>query len=299
MSGKPSVAFLCLGVMGSPMAGHLARAGYHVTVYNRTREVADAWEKTYAAHAVRVAATPANAARDAQIVFACTGADEDLREITLAEAGAFDAMARGSVFVDHTTASATLARELSSAADARGLGWLDAPVSGGQAGAENGALTIMVGGKRDVYEQVAPVLECYARKHALLGPAGHGQMAKMVNQICIAGLVQGLSEGLEFAQRVGLDTEAVVDVISAGAAGSWQMENRAKTMLEGKFDFGFAVDWMRKDLGMAIDEAARFGADLPITEIVDSRYAELQRRGGGRLDTSSLILALREDDGEA
>ena len=299
MSGKPRVAFLCLGVMGSPMAGHLARAGYHVTVYNRTREVADAWEKTYEAHAVRVAATPANAARDAQIVFACTGADEDLREITLAEAGAFDAMARGSVFVDHTTASATLARELSSAADARGLGWLDAPVSGGQAGAENGALTIMVGGKRDVYEQVAPVLECYARKHALLGPAGHGQMAKMVNQICIAGLVQGLSEGLEFAQRVGLDAEAVVDVISAGAAGSWQMENRAKTMLEGKFDFGFAVDWMRKDLGMAIDEAARYGADLPITELVDSRYAELQRRGGGRLDTSSLILALHEDDGEA
>ena len=295
MSEIKRVAFLCLGVMGGPMAGHLARAGYDVTVYNRTRATAEAWAKSHATDSVRVAETPAEAARDAQIVFACSGADEDLRSITLGESGAFDAMTRDSIFVDHTTASATLARELSVAAAERGLGWLDAPVSGGQAGAENGALTIMIGGEQAVYARVAPVLECYARRHSLLGPAGHGQMAKMVNQICIAGLVQGLSEGLEFAQRAGLDAEAVVDVISAGAAGSWQMENRAKTMLEGQFDFGFAVDWMRKDLGMAIEEAARFGVELPITELVDARYAELQRRGGGRLDTSSLILALRDD----
>lgn len=287
------VAFLCLGVMGFPMAGHLAAAGLDVTVYNRTPAKADAWRETYGG---TVAATPAEAACGAQIVFACSGADSDLREIALGDWGAFDAMERGAIFVDHTTASATLARELAGEAAARQLGWLDAPVSGGQAGAENGVLTIMIGGQAPTYERVAPILDHYARKHRLLGPAGHGQLAKMVNQICIGGLVQALSEGLEFAQRVGLDAEAVVDVISAGAAGSWQMENRAKTMLADEFDFGFAVDWMRKDLGMAIEEASRVGAPLPITEEVDARYAELQRRGGGRLDTSSLIRALRSDD---
>jgi len=290
------VAFLCLGVMGYPMAGHLARAGLDGAVYNRTQAKAQAWRGEYGGG---VAATPAEAAAGAQIVFACSGADPDLEAIAIGEVGevgAFDAMEAGAIFVDHTTASASLARRLADEAAERGLGWLDAPVSGGQAGAENGTLTIMIGGEPAAYDRVAPILDHYARKHRLLGPAGHGQLAKMVNQICIAGLVQGLSEGLEFAGRVGLDAEAVVDVISAGAAGSWQMENRAKTMLANEFDFGFAVDWMRKDLGMAIEEASRVGASLPITEEVDARYAEVQRRGGGRLDTSSLILALRELD---
>lgn len=284
------VAFLCLGVMGYPMAGHLARAGLDVRVYNRTPARAAAWRGAYRG---TLAETPAEAARGAEVIFACTGADPDLRAITLGPEGAFAAMEAGAIFVDHTTASATLARELAGQAAARGLGWLDAPVSGGQAGAENGALTIMVGGEASTYERVAPLLDHYARKHRRLGPAGHGQLAKMVNQICIAGLLQALSEGLVFAERVGLDAEAVVDVISAGAAGSWQMENRAATMLAREFDFGFAVDWMRKDLGMAIEEAARAGVSLPITEEVDARYAEVQRRGGGRLDTSSLILALQ------
>ena len=294
------VAFLCLGVMGGPMAGHLAKAGFKVTVYNRTRARADAWAEVYAEHQVHVAATPFEAARGADVVLACSGADPDLREITLGEGGgdkegAFAAMEAGSIFVDHTTASAGLARELASEAGARGIGFLDAPVSGGQAGAENGALTIMIGGEEPSYERVVPLLDCYARMHRLLGPAGHGQLAKMVNQICIAGVLQGLSEGLDFAERVGLDSESVVDVIAAGAAGSWQMENRAKTMLKNEFDFGFAVDWMRKDLGMAIEEAARVGRTLPNAEEVDGRYAELQRRGGGRLDTSSLIRVLREE----
>ena len=298
MSPIDRVAFLCLGVMGFPMAGHLARAGLSVTVYNRTPERAERWVEVYGDGRIAVAATPAEAAREAEVVLACSGADPDLESITLGPGGAFDAMSAGAIFVDHTTASATMARSLSEAAVGRGLGWLDAPVSGGQAGAENGALTIMIGGEPETYARVVPILDQYARKHLLLGPAGHGQLAKMVNQICIAGVVQGLSEGLDFAQRVGLDAERVVEVISEGAAGSWQMENRAASMLEGRFDFGFAVDWMRKDLGMAIDEAARWGAELPVTEQVDARYAELQRRGGGRLDTSSLIRALREfDDG--
>jgi len=275
MSSIERVAFLCLGVMGGPMAGHLARGGLDVTVFNRTRARADEWAAAYSDASVSVASTPAEAARGAEVVFACTGADADLHE---------------------TTASATLARELASTATAKQIGFLDAPVSGGQAGAEQGALTIMIGGEVETYRRVVPLLDHYAKKHRLLGPAGHGQLAKMVNQICIAGLVQGLSEGLEFAERVGLDVPQVIDVISQGAAGSWQMENRAQTMLEGRFDFGFAVDWMRKDLAMAIEEAARCGAQLPITEEVDARYAELQRRGGGRLDTSSLILALREED---
>lgn len=297
MSPIRKVAFLCLGVMGGPMAGHLARAGLEVAVFNRTRARAEAWCAAQADATVRLGATPAEAVDGAEVVFACSGADPDLRAITLGPDGAFDAMGEGAIFVDHTTASASLARELSAAAASRGLGWLDAPVSGGQAGAENGVLTVMVGGEAATYEQVAPLFDHFARKHRLLGPAGHGQLAKMVNQICIAGLVQGLSEGLLFAERAGLDAEAVVDVISAGAAGSWQMENRAATMLAREFDFGFAVDWMRKDLGMAIEEASRCGAPLPITEEVDARYAEVQRRGGGRLDTSSLILAL-EDDGD-
>ena len=298
MSSIERVAFLCLGVMGGPMAGHLARAGLDVTVFNRTRARADAWAAAYSDASVSVAPTPAEAARRAEVVFACTGADADLDEITVGEDGAFESMSAGAIFVDHTTASATLARELASRATAKQIGFLDAPVSGGQAGAEQGALTIMIGGEVETYQRVSPLLDHYAKKHRLLGPAGHGQLAKMVNQICIAGLVQGLSEGLDFAQRVGLDVPQVIDVISQGAAGSWQMENRAQTMLEGRFDFGFAVDWMRKDLAMAIEEAARCGAQLPITEEVDARYAELQRRGGGRLDTSSLILALREEDAD-
>ena len=289
------VAFLCLGVMGAPMAGHLARAGLSITVFNRTSERALAWAEAYSDFDVSDAPTPAIAARNAEIVFACTGADPDLREITLGEQGAFDAMAPGSIFVDHTTASATLARELAAAARDRGIGFLDAPVSGGQAGAEQGSLTIMLGGEESNYRRVATILDHYAKMHRLLGPAGHGQLAKMVNQICIAGLVQALSEGLHFAERVGLDPNRVVEVISQGAAGSWQMENRAQTMTAGRFDFGFAVDWMRKDLSMAIQEAERVGAPLPITQWVDARYKEIQEDGGGRLDTSSLIQHLTRE----
>lgn len=296
MSAVERVAFLCLGVMGGPMAGHLARAGLEVTVFNRTRVRADAWAAAHSEASVSVAPNPVEAARGAEVVFACSGADADLLQITLGAEGAFESMSAGAIFVDHTTASATLARELATAATAKGIGFLDAPVSGGQVGAEQGALTIMLGGEAETYRRVAPLLDHYAKKHRLLGPAGHGQLAKMVNQVCIAGVLQGLSEGLEFAQRVGLDVPQAVDVICQGAAGSWQMENRAKTMLEGRFDFGFAVDWMRKDLGMAIEQAARCGAALPLAEEVDAHYAELQRRGGGRLDISSLILALREED---
>jgi 3-hydroxyisobutyrate dehydrogenase len=295
MNAMEPVAFLCLGVMGFPMAGHLARAGHPVRVYNRTATRAEAFCEAHAGLAVDVASTPAEAVRDAEIVFACTGADPDLRQITLGEAGALDAMRRDAIFVDHTTASASLARELSAEAESRSLGFLDAPVSGGQSGAEEGRLTIMLGGDEAHYRRVAPLLDHYAKKHLLLGPVGHGQLAKMVNQICIAGLVEALSEALHFAERAGLDVRRVVEVISEGAAGSWQMQNRAETMIEGRFDFGFAVDWMRKDLGMAFDEADRRGVELPITRAVDARYARIQERGGGRLDTSSLILALRSD----
>lgn len=288
------VAFLCLGVMGGPMAGHLARSGLSVSVYNRTRSRADAWAEAHAEFDVSVASSPAKAARDAEVVFACTGADADLREIVLGQGGALVAMSAESIFVDHTTASATIARELADFAAECGIGFLDAPVSGGQLGAEQGALTIMLGGDASTYHRVAPLLDHYAKKHLLLGPVGHGQLAKMVNQICIAGLVEALAEGLHFAEKVGLDVDRVVEVISQGAAGSWQMDNRATTMTRGDFDFGFAVDWMRKDLGMALEEAARCGAPLPVTAEVNERYAELQKRGGGRLDTSSLILALRD-----
>jgi 3-hydroxyisobutyrate dehydrogenase-like beta-hydroxyacid dehydrogenase len=284
------VAFLGLGVMGFPMAGHLAAKGHGVTVYNRTAAKAEAW---VAKHGGRAAPTPAEAARGAAFVFACVGNDDDLRAVTTGPQGAFAAMAPGAVFADHTTASAQVARELDAAARAAGLHFLDAPVSGGQAGAENGALTIMVGGEPAAYETIAPVIAAYAKAQRLLGPSGSGQLCKMVNQICIAGLVQGLAEGLAFAEKAGLDGLAVIDVISKGAAGSWQMENRHRTMIENRFDFGFAVDWMRKDLGICLDEARANGARLPVTALVDQFYADIQAQGGGRLDTSSLLRRLR------
>jgi len=288
------VAFLCLGVMGGPMAGHLARAGLSVTVYNRTTRRAEQWLETYSDCRVELAASPQQAARGAEVVFACTGADPDLEELVLGPEGALAGMAPGSVFVDHTTASAVLARELAARFAAVGVGFLDAPVSGGQSGAEAGQLTIMIGGEQDTYQRVAPLLEHYAKKHLLLGAAGSGQLTKMVNQICIAGLVEALAEGLLFASAAGLDAKRVIEVISQGAAGSWQMSNRAQTMIEGHFDFGFAVEWMRKDLAMALEEGARRGVPLPVAEIVDGLYAEVQRLGGGRFDTSSLLLGLED-----
>jgi 3-hydroxyisobutyrate dehydrogenase len=280
------VAFIGLGVMGYPMAGHLARAGHEVSVFNRTGARAEAWQRE---HRGGTAATPALAASGAEQVFACVGGDDDVRAVTLGERGAFAGMQPGALFVDHTTASARLARELADAAARRDLGFLDAPVSGGQSGAKQGQLTVMVGGEPEPFERARPLIQSYAREVRLLGPSGSGQLAKMVNQICIAGLVQALAEGLHFAEAVGLDPVAVVDVISKGAAQSWQMDNRHRTMIAGEFDFGFAVDWMRKDLGFALDEARRNGASLPITAVVDQLYAELQAAGGGRLDTSSLI----------
>jgi 3-hydroxyisobutyrate dehydrogenase-like beta-hydroxyacid dehydrogenase len=272
------------------MAGHLARAGCEVVVYNRTAARAEAW---VAAHGGRAAATPAAAAEGARFVFACTGADPDLRAITLGEAGAFRALGPGAVFVDHTTASPALARELAAAAAARGACFLDAPVSGGQDGAERGALTVMAGGDPDALERARPLLAAYARNVTWMGPSGAGQLTKLVNQICLAGLIQSLAEGLAFAERAGLDPRRVVEVISRGAAQSWQMDHRAATMIEGRFDFGFAVDWMRKDLALAFAEAARCGAELPVAKLVDGFYAELQRLGAGRLDTSSLVTRLR------
>ncbi|ACL61470.1 NAD(P)-dependent oxidoreductase [Methylobacterium nodulans] len=284
-----TVAFLGLGVMGSPMARHLAAKGHAVTVYNRTAAKAEDW---VAAHGGRAAATPAEAAAGQEIVFACVGNDDDLREITTGAQGAFAAMRPGSIFVDHTTASADAARELAAAAAAGGFGFIDAPVSGGQAGAENGMLTVMCGGDPATYAAVEPVIMAYARSCRLMGPAGAGQLTKMVNQICIAGLVQGLAEGIHFGKRAGLDMEAVLDVIAKGAAGSWQMENRGRTMNQNRFDFGFAVDWMRKDLAIVLAEARRNGALLPVTALVDQFYAEVQGLGGGRWDTSSLIARL-------
>jgi len=274
------------------MAGHLARAGHRLTVYNRSPEVLEAWLAKYAETDCRGAASPAEAVADAEFVMVCTGRAEDLRQVALGEAGAFEAMAKGAVFVDHTTASAQLARELAEQAHQRGLGWLDAPISGGQVGAETGQLTVMVGGDEVTYRRARPLIDAYAKKSLLIGPAGSGQKCKMVNQICIAGLVQALAEGLNFAKRSGLDSERVVEAISHGAAQSWQMDNRASTMLAGEFDFGFAVDWMRKDLGIALAEAERCGADLSLTADVDRRYAEVQERGGSRWDTSSLIALL-------
>jgi 3-hydroxyisobutyrate dehydrogenase len=283
------VAFIGLGVMGFPMARHLAAKGHDVTVYNRTAAKARAWAE---AHGGRAAPTPAEAAAEAEFVFACVGNDDDLRAITLGAEGAFAGMAEGATFVDHTTASAEVARELHAFASENGIDFLDAPVSGGQAGAENGALTVMVGGDAEAYARAEPVIASYARMIGLMGGAGAGQLTKMVNQICIGGIVQGLSEAVHFAQRAGLDVESVIGVVSKGAAQSWQMENRWKTMNEGRFDFGFAVDWMRKDFGIVLQEARRNGAALPLTAMVDQFYAEVQAMGGNRWDTSSLIARL-------
>ncbi|PZO74534.1 MAG: oxidoreductase [Mesorhizobium amorphae] len=283
-------AFIGLGVMGYPMAGHLAkRGGHEVTVYNRTAAKAEAW---VAEHGGRHAPTPAEAAEGADFVFACVGNDDDLRSVTTGPDGAFAAMTKGAVFADHTTASAEVARELDAAARSLGFEFLDAPVSGGQAGAVNGQLTIMVGGEAQAFERTKPVFDAYAKMVGLMGPAGSGQLTKMVNQICIAGLVQGLAEGLHFSKRAGLDVAKVVDVISKGAAGSWQMENRHKTMERGEYEFGFAVDWMRKDLGICLEEADRNGAVLSVTALVDQFYKEVQSLGGGRWDTSSLLKRL-------
>ncbi len=280
------VAFIGLGVMGYPMAGHLAKAGHAVTVYNRTGGKAKSWVET---HGGAARATPAEAAADAEIIFTCVGNDDDLREVVAGEKGAFAGMRPGAILVDHTTASAEIARELAALAEKKGLHFLDAPVSGGEAGAVNGKLTIMVGGDATSFAASEKVMECYGRAVTLMGPVGSGQLTKMVNQICIAGLVQALSEGLQFAMNAGLDAAKVVDVISKGAAQSWQMENRASTMIAGKFEFGFAVDWMRKDLGICFAEARRNKTALPVAALVDQFYARVQARGGNRWDTSSLI----------
>jgi 3-hydroxyisobutyrate dehydrogenase len=286
------VAFIGLGVMGYPMAGHLAAGGHEVTVYNRTASKAEAW---VGQHGGKAAATPKSAAQGNDFVFTCVGNDDDLRSVTLGDDGVLAAMGDGSFLIDNTTASADVARELSAIARGNGVGFIDAPVSGGQAGAENGLLTVMCGGEEAAFEQAKPVIDCYARSVVLLGPAGSGQLTKMVNQICIAGLMQGLSEGLNFGQQAGLDMEKVIEVISKGAAGSWQMENRGATMCQGEFEFGFAVDWMRKDLGICFAEAGRNGARLPATHLIDQFYAQVQGRGGKRWDTSSLIHLLAND----
>lgn len=286
------LAFLGMGVMGFPMAGHLKKAGHDVVVYNRSAKKAQEWA---AKHGGGTAATPAEAAKGADIVLVCVGNDDDLRSVIYGDKGALAGMAAGTILVDHTTASAEVAREIYAEAKKKGIGFLDAPVSGGQAGAENGQLGIMVGGDDAVFAKAEPVLKIYAKALSLMGPVGSGQLTKMVNQICIAGLVQALSEGMNFAVKAGLDTEKVLSVITAGAAGSWQMSNRAKTMVQGKFDFGFAVDWMRKDLSICLDEAKRNKARLPVTALVDQFYATVQARGGGRWDTSSLIHLLAKE----
>ena len=284
------VAFLGLGVMGYPMAGHLkTKGGHEVTVYNRTQAKAQKWVEQ---HGGALGRTPADAARGADFVFACVGNDDDLRSVTTGPDGAFAAMEKGAIFIDNTTASAEVARELGAEAQKLGLGFIDAPVSGGQAGAENGVLTVMCGGDQATFDRAKPVIDAYARMVGLLGPTGSGQLTKMINQICIAGLVQGLAEGIHFGKKAGLDIEKVVEVISKGAAGSWQMENRHKTMNAGKYDFGFAVDWMRKDLGICLDEADRNGAKLPVTALVDQFYKDVQQMGGQRWDTSSLLARL-------
>jgi 3-hydroxyisobutyrate dehydrogenase-like beta-hydroxyacid dehydrogenase len=292
MADKQKVAFIGLGVMGFPMAGHLANAGHDVTVYNRTGSRAQAWVEK---HKGRHAATPAAAAKDAALVFVCVGNDDDVRSVVHGDAGALAGMSAGAVLVDHTTASAEVAREVHAAAKAHKAEFLDAPVSGGQAGAENGKLTVMVGGDQLAFDRAKPVIDAYARACVLMGPVGSGQLTKMVNQICIAGLLQGLSEGLNFAKRAGLDCGKLVEVISKGAAQSWQMDNRALTMVDGKFNFGFAVDWMRKDLGICLAESKRNKARLPVTALVDQFYAQVQARGGNRWDTSSLIHLLAND----
>ena len=283
------VAFVGLGVMGFPMAGYLAGAGHEVTVFNRTTAKADAWVEQ---HGGTRADTPSAVAANADVVFSCVGNDDDVRAVTLGDDGIMAGIGDGSVIVDHTTASATVAREINDAAAARNIGFLDAPLSGGQAGAENGQLTIMVGGDADVFERALPVMDCYAKACTLIGPVGSGQLAKMVNQVCIAGVVQGLSEGLHFAKQAGLDPAKVIGAISKGAAQSWQMENRWETMIRNEFEFGFAVEWMRKDLKIALEEAEHNGAKLDMTKLVDGYYAEVQELGGNRWDTSSLIARL-------
>ena len=284
------VAFVGLGVMGYPMAGYLAKNGHDLTVYNRTQSKADAWCREFGGQS---APTPADAARDAEFVFSCVGNDDDVRDVLLGASGVLGAIAGGSILVDHTTASASIAREIAESASAKSVGFLDAPVSGGQAGAESGQLTIMAGGEADVFERAAKVMDCYAKAITHIGPAGAGQLAKMVNQICIAGVVQGLAEGLHFAKKAGLDPSVVIESISKGAAQSWQMENRWQTMVNDEFEFGFAVDWMRKDLAIALDEARKNGATLELTQRVDQFYAEVQDLGGNRWDTSSLIARLK------
>ncbi len=291
------VAFIGLGVMGYPMAGHLLKKGGHdLTVYNRTAAKSAAWVKEYGGG--RAVVTPAEAAKGAEFVFCCVGNDDDLRSVTLAKNGAFETVAKGAVFIDNTTASANIARELYSAAKAKGFGFIDAPVSGGQAGAQNGVLTVMCGGDKDVFERAKPIITPFARAVNLIGEAGSGQLTKMVNQICIAGLVQGLAEGMHFAQKAGLDIPMVIETISKGAAGSWQMENRWKAMAEGKYDFGFAVNWMRKDLSISIEEARKNGAHLPAAALIDQFYSEVQRLGGGRWDTCSLLARLNNQSAD-
>ena len=285
------VAFIGLGVMGYPMAGYISKGGHNVTVYNRTAAKADKWITEYKGSK---AATPAKAAEDADYIFTCVGNDNDLREVTFGDNGIFKKIKKGAVYIDNTTASATIAREIYEYSKKNGFGSLDAPVSGGQAGAENGALTVMIGGDQADFEKAKDKINCYSKKMKLLGKAGNGQLAKMVNQICIAGLVQGLSEGINFGLKAGLNMEEVIEVISKGAAQSWQMDNRYKTMIDDKFEFGFAVDWMRKDLKIALDEAKKNNSLLPITEIVDQYYGDVQKLGGNRWDTSSLIRRLRK-----
>ena len=284
------IAFIGLGVMGFPMAGHLAKAGHKVVVYNRTQSKAQEWSTRFDGLSK---STPAKAASDADIIFICVGNDDDLRSVVCGESGILATAKEGAIIVDHTTASADVARELSTLSAQQGVAFLDAPVSGGQAGAENGQLTIMLGGDASSFTQVEPIIASYAKFSRLLGPIGSGQLAKMMNQICIAGVVQGLAEALHFGQNAGLDCESVIDVISQGAAQSWQMENRSKTMLAGEYDFGFAVDWMRKDLGIALEEARKNGSTLPLTALVDQFYADVQREGGNRFDTSSLLTRLK------
>ena len=286
-----NVAFIGLGVMGYPMAGYISKGGHNVTVFNRTKSKAEKWIKDYKG---KIAVTPAEAAKDAEYIFTCVGNDNDLREVTFGDKGAFKTIKKGAVYIDNTTASATIAREIYEFAKKNGFGALDAPVSGGQAGAENGALTVMIGGDQADFDKAKDKIDCYSKKMKLLGKAGCGQLAKMVNQICIAGLVQGLSEGINFGMKAGLNMEDVIEVISKGAAQSWQMENRYKTMIDDKFDFGFAVDWMRKDLKIAMDEAKNNGSLLPVTELVDKFYGEVQGLGGNRWDTSSLIKRFRK-----
>lgn len=292
MNGQGIAAFIGLGVMGYPMAGHLAAAGFRMQVYNRSGERAERW---VAQHGGAACPSPAEASKNADFVMTCVGNDDDLRKVVLDEGGAFSGMKPGAVLVDHTTTSATVAREIAEEAAGRGFGFLDAPVSGGQAGAENGALTIMVGGEGPVFDSAEPALRSYGKTVVRMGPAGSGQLTKMVNQICIAGLVQGLAEGLSFAARAGIDAKRAAEVMSGGAAQSWQMDNRAATMVDGEFGFGFAVDLMRKDLAICLDEARRNGARLPVAELVDRLYADVQRKGGGRYDTSSLIVNLVDD----